>query len=41
MTFTEVEAVDEVLADLDHTIDGKLVECKKAVPKDGIISGLK
>ena len=34
VTFREVDAIEAVLADLEHYIDGKLVECKKAVPKE-------
>ena len=34
VTFTDVDSVDKVLAHEDHFIDGKQVECKKAVPKD-------
>mmetsp|Transcript_44754 Transcript_44754/g.59433 ORF Transcript_44754/g.59433 Transcript_44754/m.59433 type:complete len:182 (-) Transcript_44754:3382-3927(-) len=34
VTFDDVQAVEDVLIEADHYIDGKLVECKKAVPKD-------
>ena len=34
VTFTDIDSVDKVLAHGDHFIDGKQVECKKAVPKD-------
>lgn len=34
MTFSDVDAVDRVFEVDAHTIEGKMVECKKAVPKD-------
>ena len=34
VTFHDIRAIDEVLAEGEHYIDGKLVECKKAVPKE-------
>ena len=34
VTFVSAETIDYVLEEPEHYIDGKLVECKKAVPKD-------
>lgn len=34
VTFRDLSAVDNVLSEPEHYIDGKLVECKKAVPKE-------
>lgn len=34
VTFCDLSSIDDVLADDEHYIDGKLVECKKAVPKE-------
>lgn len=38
MTFNDMNAIDGVLAESEHYIDSKLVECKKAVPKETPIS---
>ena len=38
MTFNDASSIDGVLADSEHYIDGKLVECKKAVPKEAPIA---
>ena len=35
VTFEDVEAVEYCLDELEHQIDGKIVECKRAVPKEG------
>ena len=35
VTFEDVEAVEYCLEELEHQIDGKIVECKRAVPKEG------
>ena len=37
VTFESIESVYGVLAVTEHYIDGKLVECKHAVPKDSIM----
>ena len=34
VTFTDINAIDRVLEVGDHYVEGKLVECKKAVPKE-------
>ena len=34
VTFEDVHSIDRVLEETEHYIDGKLVECKKAVPKE-------
>ena len=34
VTFYDIDVIDLVLAETEHFIDGKLVECKKAVPKE-------
>lgn len=34
VTFDVTQAIDNVLVVPDHYIEGKLVECKKAVPKE-------
>ena len=38
VTFHDMNAIDGVLAESEHYIDSKLVECKKAVPKETPIS---
>ena len=34
VTFEDAHSIDRVLEETEHYIDGKLVECKKAVPKE-------
>ena len=34
VTFEDVQSIDRVLEETEHYINGKLVECKKAVPKE-------
>ena len=34
VTFREIDSLDIVLAEASHVIDGKAVECKRAVPKE-------
>ena len=36
VTYKSSESIDFVLATTEHYIDSKLVECKKAVPKEPI-----
>lgn len=38
MTFADADSIDRVLEIEDHIIDGKMVECKKAVPKGPTIT---
>lgn len=41
MTFTDSESIDRVLEIDDHIIDEKMVECKKAVPKEPSLTQIK
>ena len=34
MTFGDIRAIAQVFEDEIHEIDGKVVECKRAVPKE-------
>ena len=34
MTFSDIASIDNVMLIDDHEIEGKTVECKKAVPKE-------
>ena len=34
ITFEDIEAIDRVLEHNEHYLNGKFVECKKAVPKE-------
>lgn len=34
VTFNEISSVEAVMAETNHYVDGKLVECKRAVPKE-------
>lgn len=38
VTFEDISSVHAVLAVNEHYIDGKMVECKQAVPKDPTIT---
>ena len=34
MTFSDIASIDNVMLIDDHEIEGKAVECKRAVPKE-------
>ena len=36
VTYDDISSVDAVMAEEDHIVDGKLVECKRAVPKESM-----
>ena len=40
VTFDNPQTLDRILEISDHYVDGKLVECKKAVPKENPCSGV-
>ena len=38
VTFEHIDSVNDILDETEHYIDGKLVECKQAVPKDAVVA---